>query len=81
MKRIHTFCNYKGHSQILGLHGRGNTGFQIFGNCDNGYIHILNSQSLQDSRFTDICFYRIGYFFGNLFDIFFFVINGKDITV
>ena len=33
MKRIHTFCNYKGHSQIFGLHGCGNTGFQIFGNC------------------------------------------------
>ena len=81
MKRIHAFCNYKGNSQILGLHGCGNAGFQIFGNCDNGHIHILNSQCFQDSRFTDICFHRVGYFFGNLFDIFFFVVNGKDITV
>ena len=81
MKGIHAFRNYKGNSQVFGLHGCGNAGFQIFRNCNNGHIHILDTQRFQDSRLTDICFHRIGYFFGNLFDIFFFVINGKNITV
>ena len=81
MKGIHALRYYKRNSQILGLHCCRNTGLQVLGNCNDRHIHVLNAQCLEDPRLTYIRFHRVGYFFGNLFDIFFFVINGKDIAV
>ena len=81
MKGIHALRYYKRNSQILGLHGRGNAGLQIFRNCNDRHIHVLNTQCLEDPRLTYIRFHRVGYFFGNFFNIFFFVVNGKNVTV